>query len=96
MPTISYMTLVDKYQVMSLVYLVMCCIWHASLSNLNIGSDAKIIADKIALGVFAFMYLLMQVLTSISIFVSYKKLDKFKKIDREFADTISGELSDDD
>lgn len=96
MPTISYMTLVDKYQVASLIYLVLCCIWHATLSDLPLEPDVKVLADKIVLIVFACLYLMIQLVTATSIFLSYRKLDEFKKLDKKLLDSIAAEDSDED
>ena len=97
MPTISYMTSVDKYQVASIFYLVLCCIWHSSIASLNIiNADLKYLLDKIALGMFALFFLTIQLITVISVVVSYKKLKVYKENERNFLSKVEIDDSDDE
>jgi len=36
LPTISYLTSLDKYQIANIVYLGICCVWHSILASLNV------------------------------------------------------------
>ena len=97
MPTISYMTSVDKYQVASIFYWVLCCIWHSSIASLNIiNADLKYLLDKIALGMFALFFLTIQLITVISVVVSYKKLKVYKENERNFLSKVEIDDSDDE
>lgn len=36
LPTISYLTSLDKYQIINIVYLGICCVWHSICTSLNV------------------------------------------------------------
>ncbi len=36
LPTISYLTSLDKYQIINIVYLGLCCVWHSVCTSLNV------------------------------------------------------------
>ena len=36
LPTISYLTSLDKYQIINIVYLGICCVWHSVCTSLNV------------------------------------------------------------
>lgn len=36
LPTISYLTSLDKYQFINIVYLGVCCVWHSAAVSLNV------------------------------------------------------------
>ena len=36
LPTISYLTSLDKYQIINIVYLGVCCVWHSTCVSLNV------------------------------------------------------------
>jgi len=96
MPTVSYMSSADKYQIASLIYLVFCCVWHASVSTIHKDQNLKILIDTIAFGVFSFVFMAIQIITAISMFWSFKKLTKLKKQEDDFLDKIATEDSEDE
>ena len=96
MPTVSYMSSADKYQIASLIYLVFCCVWHALVNKIHYDHNLKILIDIIAFGVFSFLFMTIQIITAISMFWSFRKLDNLKKQEVDFLDTIATEDSDDE
>ena len=36
LPTISYLTSLDKYQMINITYLAICCLWHSFICSLNV------------------------------------------------------------
>ena len=59
-------------------------------------TNLKIYIDQIALCVFAFLFTAIQVVTVISILISYKKLDEYKRKEQNFIKFVSTEDSDDE
>lgn len=96
MPTVSYMTSADKYQIVSLIYLVFCCIWHASISKIHLDHKLKVWIDTIAFFVFGIVFMVIQVVAVIDVMLSFRKLAQLKKREREFLINIASEDSDDD
>ena len=86
----------DKYQIISIIYLVLCCIWHSTIASINMDTNLKIYIDQIALCVFALLFAAIQVVTIITILISYKKLDEYKRKEQNFMKFVSTEDSDDE
>lgn len=79
LPTIAYLTSLDKYQLINIVYLAMCCVWHSVCSSLNIEYEQKHQLDKMALYCFASFFALVQLIFLINYIVSYRKIVRLKK-----------------
>ena len=78
------MTSLDKYQLINIVYLAMCCVWHSVCASLKIEADKKFYLDKIILCCFGSFFILIQIVFAVSIFKSYKSITKLEKEDKEF------------
>ncbi len=39
LPTISYLTSLDKYQMINIAYLALCCLWHSLICSLDVSED---------------------------------------------------------
>ena len=59
-------------------------------------TNLKIYIDQIALCVFAFMFTSIQVVTTVGILISYKKLDAYKRKEENFIKFVTPEDSDDE
>jgi len=78
LPTIAYLTSLDKYQLMNIVFLACCCIWHSILSSL-IPNDFKYKADKIALICYASIFVLLELMFITFLLISRRKVINLKK-----------------
>ena len=84
LPTISYLTSLDKYQIINIVYLALCCVWHSVCASLNIEHEKKFYLDKVVLCCFASFFTLIQILFAISFMKSYQKIKALKKLEDKF------------
>ena len=66
----------------------------ANNPNFYINADLKYLLDKIALGMFALFFLTIQLITVISVVVSYKKLKVYKENERNFLSKVEIDDSD--
>jgi predicted membrane protein len=84
-PTISYMTSLDRYQIIQIIFLAMCCVWHSTISSIKMEDyERKVLIDRVALAVFALVFFLIQVVFSIMIYTSWLKIKKLKKLEENF------------
>jgi len=88
LPTISYLTSLDKYQIINIVYLALCCVWHSVCASLNIEHEKKFYLDKVVLCCFAAFFTLIQILFAISFMKSYQKIKALKKLEDKFTEQL--------
>jgi hypothetical protein len=90
------MTSLDRYQIISIVYLCLCCVWHSSISSIELENSTKIIVDKIALCFLAMIFSSIQIIISIGILKAIQKVKVLKKSESSFISQFGNEDSDDD
>ena len=88
LPTISYLTSLDKYEIVNLIFLVVCCFWH-SLGTLITDSNLQVFIDKIILGALGVIFTLIQVYFVCNLLQSFRKLKKLKQKNREYKKVLS-------
>ncbi|CAF0942644.1 unnamed protein product [Brachionus calyciflorus] len=84
LPTVSYLTSLDKYQITSIIYLVLCCVWHSTIASIAVEMPTKIIIDKIVVGIFATIFITIQIVFSIRIFSAFRGLKQLKLKEERF------------
>ena len=84
LPTISYLTSLDKYQIINIVYLALCCVWHSVCASLSIDQERKFLLDKIVLCCFATFFTLIQVVFGLSFINSYQKIKALERLEEKF------------
>jgi hypothetical protein len=84
LPTISYMTSLDRYQIVNIFYLVMCCVWNAIIASLKIDMSIKIKCDSVAMGIFCTSFILIQVSFATSLYMAFTKVKELKKREIQF------------
>lgn len=84
LPAISYLTSLDKYQIINIVYLTMCCVWHSICASLDLEPKEKIIIDKIVLCCFATFFSLIQVVFIVSFMRSYQNIRELKMLEEKY------------
>lgn len=89
LPTISYLTSLDKYQLINIVYLAMCCVWHSTLIALNVDNVSKNQLDKIAVGALIGFLFSVQVTFGYMFFKSYQKTKILENEEISFVKRIS-------
>ena len=83
LPTISYMTSLDKYAIVSIFYLCMLCVWHALVGTFW-SEPFAIQIDIIMFWVFILIFLFIHLALLIWIFRAYKTIRDFEKINQNF------------
>lgn len=96
LPTISYLTSLDKYQIISIIYLAMCCVWHSSISTVDLDMPTKTVIDRSVLCVFATVFLTIQVIFGLNIVLAYRKIKEIEKSEAKFIAHVPDEPDDDD
>jgi hypothetical protein len=89
LPTISYLTSLDKYQIINIVYLGTCCVWHSICSSLNIEESMKIKLDKMIMVLLSTFFILIQLVFLVTLLKSYQKIKKLEKKEIEFENMIA-------
>ena len=83
LPTISYMTSLDKYAIVSIFYLCLLCIWHA-IVGIFWAPDVAVNLDIIMFGVFLFIFFIIHLVLLVWLFRAYKTIRDFEKINQNF------------
>ncbi|CAF1090090.1 unnamed protein product [Rotaria sp. Silwood1] len=98
LPTISYLTTLDKYAIISIIILVLLCVWHsviatliflnpppASLSRNIIPTNTYVNIDRYVFICLFSIYIIIHILLIIwLIFVPYKRRREMEYLDREY------------
>ena len=84
LPAISYLTSLDKYQIINIVYLTMCCVWHSVCASLNIEHEKKFYLDKILLCCFGIFFTMIQLYFVFSFMKSYQNIRELKRLEEKF------------
>lgn len=79
LPTIAYLTSLDKYQLINIVYLALCCVWHSICASLDMEHDRKQRLDKLALYCFGTFFTSIQLIFLIFYVISFRKIRLLKK-----------------
>lgn len=83
LPTISYLTTLDKYGISALIFLVALCAWHGIISSsikLDNSRFDNYTIDTIVLIIFAILFVLFHV---IYILVFHKKYNRYKHVGKQ-------------
>jgi hypothetical protein len=75
LPTISYLTIIDKYQVLNIIYLTMICCWFAIIKALNFEDEylRKQIDEML-------LYCFVGLLFSLNVFILFLLISSYIKI----------------
>lgn len=77
LPTVSYLTSLDKYAIASISYLCLGCVWHAVVGTFWTNSDALQL-DLWLLITFAVLLIFINLWTIIWFIIAYKKIKKLQ------------------
>jgi hypothetical protein len=78
------------------MYLCLCCVWHSTISSIDLENSTKLIVDKIAVCLFALLFSSIQIIISIGIIKAIQKVKVLKKSESNFISQYGNEDSDDD
>ena len=88
LPTISYLTSLDKYQIVNIIFLASLCVWHSICAALKIDYELKVNIDTIMAYAFGSLFILIQILLIITLILSNRKVNKLKEDDKNFISKI--------
>lgn len=58
--------------------------WHSSISTVNLDMPQKTVIDRLVLLLFASVFILIQIIFGIKIFISYNKIKEIEKAEAKF------------
>ncbi len=89
-PPVSYLTLLDKYTLMSLVFISLNSIWHSIIGFLirRIGISKSI--DYYVLSLFTIFFLIYHFLTAFSLYQALHRRHVMLESDRKYALKLAG------
>lgn len=89
LPTISYLTIIDKYQVLNIIYLTSICCWFAIIRSLPFDDlEKKRELDIIMLYMFIALLFFLNVFIVVLLLRSYAKIHRLKSEEREYNEMI--------
>lgn len=100
LPTLAYLTSLDKYQMICILYLVICCVWHSSFAVMNFDIHIKELINRIGLCFFAFVFLTIQIMFIFGLIIGWRKIKELRSKEKIFLDDMKkmglDEFSDDE
>ncbi len=78
------MTSLDQYQIVNIIFLVLCCIWHSIVNSLYVTADQKGHIDTIIVGVFGGLFTLIQVIFVIMLCIGARKVLLLRRRDAQY------------
>ena len=89
LPTISYLTSLDKYLLLSTICIVICCIWHALGGTLIQPIELQQSVDRVMLAVISLFLLLIQVWFFFTLIRSFWKIKQLQKKNAQYEKMIA-------
>lgn len=83
LPTVSYMTQLDVYQIVNIIYMCFLCVWHAIVAAF-FDESQKDNLDKWFLLGFSVLFVLFHIYFLFGFWIAYKKIIAIRKLEKEF------------
>ncbi|CAF0930392.1 unnamed protein product [Brachionus calyciflorus] len=83
LPAVSYMTSLDKYQIVNILYMCTLCVWHAAVATLD-ETSLRTRYDRISLLCFSILFILIHIFFTISLYLDYKDIKKLDILEYEY------------
>ena len=100
LPTLAYLTSLDKYQMICIIYLILCCVWHSSFAVMNFDIHTKVLINWVGLGVYGTFLILIQIIFLIGLYTGWKKIERIRVEESIFLKDMhhkgADQVSDDD
>jgi hypothetical protein len=90
LPPVSYLTLLDKYTLISLVFISLNSIWHSIIGFLIRHTGISKMIDYYVLSLFALFFLVYHFLTAFSLFRALRRRQVMLESDRKYASKLAG------
>ena len=91
LPTVSYLTSLDKYSSVSIFYLFLICVWHAIVGSFW-ELEIAIKLDRIMLGIFCLIFVLIQFIYAVWMYYARAKVRELEKEEKLFIEIINENL----
>jgi hypothetical protein len=92
LPTISYLTSLDKYAIICIFYICMLCAWHSIVGRFWTQEDAELY-DFWLLITFAILFLLINLLVLVWFYIAYEKIRRLKEKELRFVQNLKENFS---
>ena len=90
LPPVSYLTLLDKYTLISLVFISLNSIWHSIIGFLIRHMGISKMLDYYVLILFTLFFLGYHILTAFSLFQALRRRQVMLESDRKYASKLAG------
>ncbi len=86
LPTISYMTSLDRYAMFSMIFIVACCIWHSIIGSSILPGDlnSQMELDQWALIGFSALFCLLHIISGFWFYSAYKNVKRIKEAELKY------------
>jgi hypothetical protein len=84
LPTISYMTSLDKYSIICIFFLCLICVWHSAVASFFTDVSLATKIDQLMFLFFIFIFSMIHIVFSIWLAYAYKSIRKLEKLNGEF------------
>lgn len=81
LPTVSYLTSLDKYAIICIFFVCLTCVWHSLVGSLW---PDNIELDRILLLIFTIAFILIHIVLFVWTYAAHKKIKELIKEEREF------------
>ena len=90
LPPVSYLTLLDKYTLVSLVFISLNSIWHSIIGFLIRDMGISKMIDYYVLSLFTIFFLVYHILMAIFFFQALRRRQVMLESDRTYASKLAG------
>lgn len=87
LPTISYMTSLDKYAIVCIFYLCLICAWHSVVASFW-DYETAVRLDMIMLIAFVILFIIIHLLLFIWFFRAYKSIRNLEELNQKFIEEL--------
>lgn len=95
LPTLSYLTSLDKYAIVSIFYICLLCVWH-SIVGAFWDEEYATFLDRWLLLAFALLFVLYHIGFLVWLFIAYGKIRQLKKYESAYIKLLKAQSSGDD
>ena len=84
LPTVSYLTSLDKYAIVCIFYVCLLCVWHALVGCSFWDKDLAKNLDQWLLIAFSVLFVIIHVVLGVWVFMAYSEIRKLKRREKKF------------
>lgn len=84
LPTVSYLTSLDKYSIVCIFFVCLLSVWHSLIGSILANYDYSIFIDRCSLGIFFILFIFIHLLLFIWFLKAYNVVRNLKKKEIEY------------